>query len=100
MIVYQILLHILGIEPRQTSTAYNFWSGFGSDIAEFAILIAAWRLVNCHEPGCWRIGTKVTVEENGHHYRRCAKCHRKRHPLFFDQTPPPSAQQPPQGEHP
>ena len=43
---------------------YGFWSGFGSDIAEFGILGAAAtgvyqlvKKVNCHEPGCWRIGT-------------------------------------------
>jgi hypothetical protein len=43
---------------------YGFWSGFGSDIAEFGILGAigtgVYQLVkkyNCHEPGCWRVGT-------------------------------------------
>jgi len=43
---------------------YGFWSGVGSDIAELAIfgaiatgiyqLVKKW---NCHEPGCWRVGT-------------------------------------------
>lgn len=44
---------------------YGFWSGFGSDIAEFgnigAIATAAYQLVrkfNCHEPGCWRVGNR------------------------------------------
>ena len=48
-------------EPGQY---YAFWSGFGSDLAEFGILgaiaTAVYHLVkkwNCHEPGCWRIGT-------------------------------------------
>jgi hypothetical protein len=43
---------------------YAFWSGFGSDLAEFSILGAigtgVYQLVkkyNCHEPGCWRVGT-------------------------------------------
>src|ERR1700756_3954781 len=43
---------------------YGFWSGFGSDIAEFSILGAIGtgvyqlvKKVNCHEPGCWRGGT-------------------------------------------
>ena len=43
---------------------YGFWSGFGSDLAEFGILgaigTAVYQLVkkyNCHEPGCWRVGT-------------------------------------------
>lgn len=43
---------------------YGFWSGFGSDIAEFGILGAIGTGIyqlgkrwNCHEPGCWRVGT-------------------------------------------
>jgi len=43
---------------------YGFWSGFGSDLAEFGILGAigtgVYQVVkkyNCHEPGCWRVGT-------------------------------------------
>jgi len=43
---------------------YGFWSGIGSDIAELGILGAIatgiYQLVkkwNCHEPGCWRVGT-------------------------------------------
>jgi hypothetical protein len=42
---------------------YAFWSGFGSDIAEFGIVGAIGtgvyqvvRKYNCHEPGCWRVG--------------------------------------------
>jgi hypothetical protein len=42
---------------------YAFWSGFGSDIAEFglvgAVTTGVYQLVkkyNCHQPGCWRIG--------------------------------------------
>jgi hypothetical protein len=43
---------------------YGFWSGFGSDIAEFGILGAVGTAIyqqvkkyNCHQPGCWRVGT-------------------------------------------
>jgi hypothetical protein len=43
---------------------YAFWSGFGSDIAEFSLVGAAItgvyqlnRKYNCHQRGCWRIGT-------------------------------------------
>jgi hypothetical protein len=43
---------------------YGFWSGFGSDLAEFGIIgalgTAVYQVVkkfNCHEPGCWRVGT-------------------------------------------
>jgi hypothetical protein len=42
---------------------YGFWSGFGSDLTEFAIIgtiaTAAYQLFkkyNCHYPGCWRVG--------------------------------------------
>jgi hypothetical protein len=42
-----------------SAPAYGFWSGFGSDIAEFAILggvIQMYRRHNCHTKGCWRVG--------------------------------------------
>jgi len=42
---------------------YGFWSGFGSDLTEFAIIgtiaTGVYQLVkkyNCHHPGCWRVG--------------------------------------------
>src|SRR5271165_6758535 len=48
---------------------YGFWSGFGSDIAEFGILGAIGtglyqlvKKVNCHEPGCWRVGTHPAAD--------------------------------------
>src|SRR5262249_52707345 len=47
---------------------YGFWSGFGSDLAEFSILGAIAtgisqlvKKYNCHEPGCWRVGTPPTA---------------------------------------
>ena len=59
--------HWLGIHTgtlNETGPYYGFWSGFGSDLAEFSILgaigTAAYQVVkkfNCHEPGCWRVGT-------------------------------------------
>jgi hypothetical protein len=43
--------------------AYGFWSGFGSDLGEYAVVaslvssaVLALRHINCHEPGCWRVG--------------------------------------------
>jgi hypothetical protein len=49
---------------NESGPYYGFWSGFGSDIAEFGILgaigTAIYQMVkkyNCHEPGCWRVGT-------------------------------------------
>jgi len=50
-----------------SSRAYNFWSGFGSDIAEFAIigaLVQVVRNLNCHEKGCWRLSRHTTA--SGH----------------------------------
>jgi hypothetical protein len=48
---------------------YGFWSGFGSDLAEFGILgavgAAIYQLVkkyNGHEPGCWRIGNHPAAD--------------------------------------
>ena len=35
---------------------YGFWSGFGSDLGEFTILIMLVKATNCHEKGCWRPG--------------------------------------------
>jgi hypothetical protein len=50
------LLHVFGVEPRTASTAYNFWSGVGSDLTEFAILGVVWHRLNCHSKGCFRLG--------------------------------------------
>lgn len=44
---------------NSSSRAYDFWSGFGSDIQEFAILglvFGAFRKHNCHVPRCLRLG--------------------------------------------
>jgi hypothetical protein len=59
--------HWLGVHTgtvNESGPYYGFWSGFGSDIAEFGILgaigTAIYQVVkkyNCHEPGCWRVGT-------------------------------------------
>ena len=47
---------------------YGFWSGFGSDLAEFAIvggiatgLYTFLRKHNCHTTGCWRVGLRHTA---------------------------------------
>lgn len=49
---------------NESGPYYGFWSGFGSDLAEFSILgaigTAAYQLFkkyNCHEPRCPRVGT-------------------------------------------
>jgi hypothetical protein len=58
---------------------YGFWSGFGSDIAEFGIIgaigTAAYQLIkkfNCHEPGCWRVGTHLAA---GGQFALCYRHH-------------------------
>jgi hypothetical protein len=58
---------------------YGFWSGFGSDLAEFGILgataTAMYHLVkkwNCHEPGCWRIGNHPAA---GGQFNLCYRHH-------------------------
>jgi hypothetical protein len=64
---------------NETGPYYGFWSGFGSDIAEFSILGAiatgVYQLVkkhNCHEPGCWRIGNHPAA---GGQFNLCYRHH-------------------------
>ena len=69
------LLSVTGthIPAGQYSNWYNFWSGFGSDIAEFAIvggLINLWRKSRCHVDGCNKHG-KYPFQ----HYKLCSRHH-------------------------
>lgn len=53
-----LLAHMLGID-NEAGRFYAFWSGFGSDIGELALIgavLGMFRKHNCHSPGCWRIG--------------------------------------------
>jgi hypothetical protein len=66
---------------------YGFWSGFGSDLAELGIVGAVgtgvYQLVkkyNCHEPGCWRVGTHPAADG------KFLLCYRH-HPDFQGQRP-------------
>jgi hypothetical protein len=64
--------HWLAVHTGTNDTSgvyYGFWSGFGSDLAEFGILgaigTAVYQVVkkyNCHEPGCWRVGTHPAAD--------------------------------------
>ena len=59
------------------SRAYNFFSGFGSDIGEVAILggiIQIYRHANCHVKGCARLG-RHEYEMDGAKYKLCRKHH-------------------------
>lgn len=79
---YHILQHWLAMHTGSLNTSgappdYNFWSGFGSDIGEIAIiggLISIYRKHNCHVKGCWRIARHPVT---GTDYIVC----RKHHPL-------------------
>jgi hypothetical protein len=58
---------------------YAFWSGFGSDIAEFSLVGTALagvyqlnRKLNCHQRGCWRIGTHPAA---GGQFLLCSRHH-------------------------
>jgi hypothetical protein len=48
------LAHVLGLDVPP-SAFYDFWSGLGSDLGEFALVAVIWHWLNCHEKGCWRI---------------------------------------------
>ena len=64
------MLHWLWVYTGIDGTGpwYGFWSGFGSDIAEFGILAAivthTWlfaRAHNCSVPGCWHVSLRKTA---------------------------------------
>lgn len=58
MHVWAWFLHHFGID-NTAGPWYGFWSGFGSDLQEFAIfsaLIVGLRHKNCRVKGCWRMG--------------------------------------------
>jgi hypothetical protein len=66
---------------------YGFWSGFGSDLTEFGIIgvigTGVYQVVkkfNCHEPGCWRVGTHPAA---GGQFSLCSR----HHPDYQGQNP-------------
>jgi hypothetical protein len=66
-------IHIGSI--NESGPFYGFWSGFGSDISEFAIAVGIYtgvRKVNCHSWHCWRIGHHPL---EGTPYHLCKKHH-------------------------
>ena len=74
-------LHYTGIS-NEAGPWYGFWSGFGSDIGELAILgglVTVVRHWNCCVPGCWRLGHPDP--EHGH--PACRHHHSRRdHPAL------------------
>jgi len=61
------LLHWLTYMTGSENTSgappnYNFWSGFGSDLGEVALIgavLGMFKRHNCHQRRCWRIGRHV-----------------------------------------
>jgi hypothetical protein len=52
------ILHVMGVDDL-SGPWYGFWSGFGADLGEIAIvggLVSIYRRHNCHVKGCWRVG--------------------------------------------
>lgn len=78
------LAHILGID-NESGPIYAFWSGFGSDIGELAILggmVTFYRRHTCHvnHPRfCWRWGAHPV---EGTPYKTC----RRHHPAVPDRV--------------
>ena len=73
--MFHALLHLMGVLPRSPSSAYNFWSGFGSDIGEVVLIGGMASLVrhhNCHAKGCWRLGHTPVA---GGKYKVCHRHH-------------------------
>lgn len=71
------LLHVTGID-NEAGRWYALWSGFGSDIGEFALVgaaVAFYRRHTCHVDSprfCWRPGTHPVT---GTPFRTCKKHH-------------------------
>jgi len=69
--IWHWLLTVTGVS--NSNGRWNaFWGGFGSDLAEFAILAVVWRKINCHAKGCYRIGLHHI---EGTPYITCRKHH-------------------------
>ena len=72
--MFHWLSRILGFDDL-TGAWYGFWSGFGSDLGEFAIiggLIQIVRHQNCHAKGCLRIGRHPVANTP---FKTCVKHH-------------------------
>lgn len=94
--IIHAILDFIGVNSGDSSYAthmYNFWSGFGSDLTEFAIigsLIGIYRHHNCSIKGCPRIahhnvdGTKFRTchkHATRANHRRLFTKHKKDFPL-------------------
>jgi len=72
-----LLMHLLGLD-NVSGPWYAFWSGFGSDISEFALIgagLTLYRRHTCHVDAprfCWRPGVHPVP---GTPYRACKRHH-------------------------
>lgn len=55
---------------NEASRAYAWWSGAAGCLGYVAVLGLAWRHLNCHQPGCFRLGTHRTPKG----YHLCKVC--------------------------
>ena len=78
MSVWHSITDFFGI-TNEAGPGYGFWSGFGSDLGEFALVgavIGTYRKHMCHVDGCWRIQRHVV---EGTPYVVCRRHHPKVH---------------------
>jgi hypothetical protein len=57
-VIWYWIGHWMGID-NGSGPWYLFWSGFGANLGELAIvagLVSLYLRHNCHVKGCWRIG--------------------------------------------
>lgn len=60
MLIHWIFIHTGTY--NEAGPYYGFFSGFGSDLGEVALIgsaVALFRHRNCHVKGCWRMGKQV-----------------------------------------
>ena len=65
------VMHWTGLDDG-SGAWYLFWSGIVGDLALLGGIIAAFRIVNCHVSGCYRVGLHHV---DGTPYRTCTKHH-------------------------
>jgi hypothetical protein len=82
--IWNAFLHFIGVRPLAPSGANDFWSGFGSDLAEFSfigVFYVTFRKHNCHVKWCWRIGRQKV---DGTDYVVCRRHHPKEAPTHAE----------------
>lgn len=74
MHLWRWILELTGSQDS-SSKAYNFWSGFGGDLAFVLAPLALWRKHNCGTRWCWRIAHHDWADEAGVVHHLCRKHH-------------------------